>query len=52
MVAYRQEKWWAALTVMPQVFGANCDGNPDLHNHFELEGHERWNARLIVGISL
>jgi hypothetical protein len=50
VVAYRQEKWWAALTVMPQVFGANFDGNPDNNSHLELEGHERWNIRLIVGI--
>lgn len=51
VVAYKQEKWWAALTVMPQVFGANFDGDPDRNHHLELEGHERWNARLIVGFS-
>lgn len=49
VVAYHQEKWWAALTVMPQVFGANFQGNPDQNVHLDLEGHERWNARLIVG---
>ncbi len=51
VIAYRQEKWWAALTIMPQVFGANFAGNPDRNSHLELEGHERWNARLIVGFS-
>jgi Family of unknown function (DUF6662) len=51
VVAYKQEKWWAALTVMPQVFGANFAGNPDLNSHLELEGHERWNTRLVVGFS-
>lgn len=49
VVAYRREKWWAALTVMPQVFGANFDGNPDGNSHLDLQGHERWNARLILG---
>jgi hypothetical protein len=49
VVTYRQEKWWAALTVMPQVYGANFDGNPDGNVHLDLEGHERWNIRLILG---
>jgi hypothetical protein len=52
VVSYRQEKWWAALTVMPQVFGANFQGNPDSNSSLELEGHERWNIRLLIGISL
>ena len=51
VVNYRREKWWATLTVMPQVFGANFDGDPDRNPDLELEGHERWNVRLIVGIS-
>ena len=52
VLSYRQEKWWAALTVMPQVFGANFSGNPDANSHLELEGHERVNLRLLIGISL
>ena len=52
MVSYRQEKWWAALTVMPQIYGANFGGNPDADRWLELEGHERVNIRLIIGISL
>ena len=44
-------RWWGALTVMPQVYGANFDGNPDGIHHLELEGHERWNVRLIVGVN-
>src|SRR6266850_1684975 len=51
VVTYQREKWWATLTVMPQVFGANFDGDPDRNANLELQGHERWNARLIVGIS-
>jgi hypothetical protein len=51
VVTYEREKWWATLTVMPQVFGANFDGDPDKNANLELEGHERWNARVIFGIS-
>jgi hypothetical protein len=39
------------LTVMPQVVGANFAGNVDNNHNLELEGHERWNVRLIAGIS-
>ena len=48
-VSYRQEKWWAALSVMPQIYGANFGGDPDGHRHLELEGHERVNVRLLLG---
>ncbi len=51
VATYQQEKWWATLTVMPQVYGRNFSGDPDHNHHLELEGHERWNIRLIVGIS-
>lgn len=50
VVSYRREKWWAALTVMPQIFGANFDGDPDGNRHLELEGHERLNIRFLIGI--
>lgn len=50
-INYRQEKWWATLSVLPQIYGANFGGNPDNNHHLELEGHERVNVRLIVGIS-
>ncbi len=50
VVSYQREKWWATLTVMPQVFGTNFQDNPSKSNYLELEGHERWNARLIVGV--
>ena len=52
VVAYRQEKWWATLTVMPQVFGVNFEGNPGKSSYQDLEGHERWNIRLLVGFDL
>lgn len=51
VVTYQQEKWWATFTVMPQVYGANFSGDPDRNPHLELEGHERWNVRLILGFS-
>jgi hypothetical protein len=51
VVTYQQEKWWATLTIMPQIFGANFSGNVDNDHHFELEGHERVNMRLILGFS-
>jgi hypothetical protein len=50
VVSYRAERWWAALTVMPQIFGVNFTGNIDSDHRFELEGHERLNTRLIFGI--
>ncbi len=49
VVSYKTENWWAALTVMPQVWGANWGGDPDRNSHLELEGHERVNVRLILG---
>jgi hypothetical protein len=52
VVSYRRENWWATLTVMPQVWGETFHHeNPDGNRSLELEGHERWNARLIVGFS-
>ena len=50
VATYTQEKWWATLTVLPQVYGKNFQGDPDGESGLELEGHERVNVRLIVGI--
>ncbi len=50
-VSYRREKWWATLSVLPQVYGANFNGDPDHNPHLELEGHEKVNIRLLIGIS-
>ena len=49
VLSYRNDKWWAALTVMPQIYGVNFGGNPDNNRHLDLEGHERVNLRLIFG---
>lgn len=50
VVTYQRERWWATLTVMPQVAGANFADNADGNHSLELEGHERLNIRLIFGI--
>jgi hypothetical protein len=52
VISYRQEKWWAALSVMPQVFGRNYTGDPDDYRNLELEGHEKITVRFLIGISL
>ncbi len=50
VVSYRNENWWAALTIMPQVYGKNFETpDPDGYRNLELEGHERVNVRLIFG---
>jgi len=51
VIAYRQEQWWAALTVLPQVWGQNFGEDPDNNRWLDLAGHERINVRLIFGIS-
>jgi hypothetical protein len=52
VVNYRRENWWTTLTVMPQIWGDTFHHeNPDNNRWLELEGHERWNVRLIMGFS-
>jgi hypothetical protein len=51
-ITYRKEKWWAALSLLPQIYGTNFTKTPDHNSTLELEGHERVNVRLIIGISL
>jgi hypothetical protein len=52
VVTYTTEKWWATLTVLPQVWGTNTSGGPDPDgvSGLELEDHERVDVRLIFGI--
>ena len=52
VVSYRAEKWWATLTVMPQVFGRNWDGVNDGARNLDLVHNERINIRLIFGFDL
>jgi hypothetical protein len=51
VVSYRQEKWWAAFAVLPQVYGTNFNGDPDNDPNLELEAHEKVNIRLLIGLS-
>lgn len=52
VVSYRQEKWWAALTILPQVYGANFeDPDPDGHSNLVLDEHEHVEIRLLFGFS-
>jgi hypothetical protein len=49
VVSFRQEKWWATLTVLPQIYGKNYDGNPDGNTSLVLDEQERVNIRLLLG---
>ena len=49
VLGYKRRGWFATLSVMPQIYGANYIGNPDNNPHLDLEGHERLNVRLICG---
>jgi hypothetical protein len=49
VVCYRRARWFATLSVMPQIYGANFTGDPDRNHHLDLEGHERLNVRFIFG---
>ena len=51
VISYRQEKWWAAFTVMPQIYGWNNSASQDGNSHLELKDHERINIRLLLGFN-
>jgi len=51
VISYRQEKWWGALTLLPQVYGWNKDGGTDGDPNLDLSDHERLNVRLLLGIN-
>ena len=48
VVAYSTERWWGALSVMPQLPALKTEEEGTL----ELEDHEKLNARLILGFHL
>jgi hypothetical protein len=50
-VGYHQERWWAALTVMPQIYGWNNSASQDGNSHLELVDHEKLNVRLLFGFT-
>jgi hypothetical protein len=43
-VHYGTDKWWATLTVLPQVYGT-----PETADYLELDEHTRIEVRLIAG---
>lgn len=45
-IHYATSKWWATFTVLPQI-----SGSPDTHGGKELEEHQRYEARLLLGIN-
>jgi hypothetical protein len=51
-VNYRKERFWATLTVMPQVWGYNYHGNPDDNTALDLKDNERVLIRFIVAFDL
>lgn len=51
VLSYRQERWWAALTVMPQIHGWNNSSNQDGNSHLELNDHEKLKLRLLFGFN-
>lgn len=44
-IHYGTSKWWATLTVAPQI-----TGTPDTEDGLNLDAHERVQVRLILGI--
>ena len=51
VLSYRREKWWTALTVMPQIYGWNNRGSQDGNSHLELNDHEKLNIRWLFGFN-
>jgi len=51
VVSYHPEKWWAALTVMPQVWGKNYDGGSDGNPRIDFVHNEQINIRLLFGVN-
>lgn len=52
VISYRQDKWWAALTVLPQIWGRDYDNAGDGHSNLDLAHNERVNIRFILGVDL
>lgn len=48
-IHYGDEKWWATLTVLPQVYGWPDDSGRG--KDFHLEEHEQVELRLKVGFN-
>lgn len=51
-LSFRQERWWAAFSVLPQIYGWNNSASQDGNSHLELNDHEKLNVRLLFGLDL
>jgi hypothetical protein len=49
-VSYRQDNWWAAFSVLPQIWGRDWDHSGDGHDNLDLSHNERVQIRLLFGI--
>ena len=47
-IGVKSEKWWLALSVLPQVFAVTESGKKSL----DLEGHENVETRLLLGFHI
>lgn len=47
-LSYRKERFWAALSILPQVWGYNYNGDPDGEPNLDLKDNERLLVRLIL----
>ena len=50
-LSYRHEKFWAALSVLPQIYGWNNSASQDGNSQRELNDNEKINVRLLFGIN-
>ena len=49
-VSYRRDNWWAALSVLPQLWGRDWDHSGDGHDNLDLAHNERVHIRFLFGI--
>lgn len=49
-LTYRQDNWWAGLSVLPQIWGRDWDHSGDGHDNLDLARNERVHIRLLFGI--
>ena len=50
-LSFREEAWWAALSVLPQIYGWNNSESQDGDPHRELHSHEKLNVRFLMGFN-
>jgi len=47
-LSYRQERFWAALSILPQIWGHNYNGDPDGESSLDLKDNEQLLIRLLL----